>query len=252
VPHLNELQEKFGDKGLSIVGVTSEGSGPTEKWVEEHSMKYAYAYDKSKALFHGVGASGYPSAILVDASGNIAYLGHPGSITAEIVQGALAGALATPIYEWPKELSGAAKDMRKGDLAGALEELGKFGETHADITAAVTAMVKSRVAQLEKARDAGDWLRVENAGETLLKGLGKLEEATTVKGILDTLAKDKGAQAVLKAQKKVEKMFADDIKKSQFDRCEKDLHKICEEHAGTAAERDAKAGLERLKALRAS
>lgn len=248
--HLNELHEKFADKGLSIVGVTSESVSNTEPWVEKHEMKYAYAYDKSSALFRGVGATGYPSAILVDPSGNIVYLGHPASISAELIKGALDGALTTPLYEWPKELSGVAKSIRKGAFGDAVEGLAKFGETHADIAAAVAGMVKARVAAVEKARAAGDWLRVETLGEDLVKGLGKLEEAAQVKEILDALDKDKDAQAILKAQAKIAKAFAGDLKKNQMDKVQKDLEKIRDGMPGTAAERDARAGLERLKALR--
>jgi hypothetical protein len=231
--------------------VTSESPSNTDPWVEKHGMEYAYAYDKPGALFRGVGATGYPSAILVDPSGNIVYLGHPGSVTEAMIESALDGALAKPLYEWPKELSGVAKSVRKGDLGAALAELAKLGDAHADVTAAVRGMVKGRVSQVEKARDAGDWLRVETLGEDLIKGLGKLEEAATVQAILDALDKDKAAKEILKAQQKVAKLFEGEVKKNQFDKIKKDLDKVVEEFKGTAAERDALAGLEKLKALRA-
>ncbi len=231
--------------------MTSESPSQTEPWVAKHGMKYAYAYDKGSALFRGVGASGYPSAVLVDAKGTIVYAGHPGSINDSVIEGALDGALATPIFEWPKELGGVAKLIRKGDLGGAVTELAKLGEAHADVAKAVQGMVTGRVAALEKARDAGDWLAVESNGKALLKGLGKLEEAAKVKEILDALDKDKDAQEILKAQQKIEKIFAGEIKKNQFDKVKKDLDKIREDLPGTAAARDALAGLEKLKALRA-
>lgn len=231
--------------------MTSESVSNTEPWVKQHGMQYAYAYDKPGALFRGVGATGYPSAILVDASGNIAFLGHPAEVTETLIEAALDGALAKPLYEWPKELNGVAKSVRKGDLGAALAELTKLGDAHADIAAAVRGMVKGRVSQVEKARDAGDWLRVETLGKALVKGLGKLEEAATVQTILDTLDKDKAAKEILKAQQKVAKMFEGELKKNQFDKVKKDLEKVIEEFKDTAAERDARAGLEKLKELRA-
>jgi len=231
--------------------VTSESQSNTDPWVEKHGMEYAYAYDKPGALFRGVGATGYPSAILVDASGNIVYLGHPASVTESMIEAALDGALAKPLYEWPKELNGVAKAVRKGDLGAALADLAKLGDAHADVTAAVRGMVKGRVSQVEKARDAGDWLRVETLGKDLVKGLGKLEEAATVQAILDTLDKDKAAKEILKAQQKVAKLFEGELKKNQFDKVQKDLEKVRDEFKGTAAERDAREGLEKLKALKA-
>ena len=231
--------------------MTSESASNTEPWVAEHGMEYAYAYDKANALTRGVGATSLPSSILVDASGNIVYLGHPGSVTESMIEAALDGALAKPLYEWPKELNGVAKAVRKGDLAGALADLAKLGDAHAEVTTAVRGMVKGRVSQVEKARDAGDWLRVQTLGEDLVKGLGKLEEAATVQAILDTLDKDKAAKEILKAQQKVAKLFEGELKKNQLDKVQKDLEKIIAEHEGTAAERDARAGLEKLKALKA-
>lgn len=250
MPHLNELQKKFADKGLSVVGVTSESASSTEPWIAEHGVEFAYAYDKSKALMRGVGATSLPSSVLVDALGNIVYLGHPSSITDSIVKEALEGALTTPLYEWPKELSGIAKDVRKGDLGSAVLDIEKLGDAHAAFATELRGMVKARVGAVEKARDAGDWLKVETLGEPLAKGLGKLEEAQQVDAILDALDKDKGAQEILKAQKKIAKHFAGDVKKNMYDRIERDLEKICDEYKGTAAERDARNGLERLKGLK--
>jgi len=231
--------------------VTSESPSQTEPWVAKHGMKYAYAYDKGSALFRGVGATGYPSAVLVDAKGTIVYAGHPASINDGVIEKALDGALSKPIFEWPKELGGVAKLIRKGDLGAAVAEVQKLGEAHADIAKAVQGMVAGRVTALEKARDAGDWLAVETSGKALLKGLGKLPEAEQVKAILDALDKDKGAQEILKAQEKIAKIFAGELKKNQFDKVQKDLDKIREDLPGTAAARDALAGLEKLKALRA-
>lgn len=230
--------------------MTSESVSSTEPWVKDNGMEYAYAYDKGSALFRGVGATGYPSAILVDASGAIVYLGHPASVTDDLISKALDGALPKPLFDWPKELAGAAKAVRKGDLAGAIAEVDKLGAPHADVATQLRGMVKGRVAQVERARDAGDWLAVDTLGSKLLKDLGKLPEAATVKGILDTLAGDKAAKELLKAQQKIAKLFEGELKKNQFDRVQKDLEKLRDEYKGTVVERDARAGLERLKALR--
>lgn len=230
--------------------MTGESASSTEPWIEKHGAKYAYAYDKTLGLMRATGQSGLPSSVLVDASGTILYVGHPASINASLIERAVQGALTKPIYDWPKELSGVAKAIRKGNLGDAVTEVQKLGDAHADIAAAVQNMVKARVSAVERARDDKDWLRVVTLGEPLVKGLGKLPEAAQVEAILDALDGDKEAKAVLKAQQKVAKYFAGDIKKNQFDRVQKDLEKIAEEFSGTAAARDARDGLEKLRAMR--
>ena len=67
---------------MSVVGVTSETTGPTEKWVDENGMEFAYAYDKGSKLMGKVGASGYPSAILVNAGCANACTGAEGDANA--------------------------------------------------------------------------------------------------------------------------------------------------------------------------
>ena len=77
-----------------------------------------------------VGASGFPSAVVVDAQGNIAYSGHPASINASVLKPLLKGALKTPMYEWPKSCSKVAKALRKGNLGDAIKASAKIEEEH--------------------------------------------------------------------------------------------------------------------------
>ena len=102
-----------------------------------------------------VGASGFPSAVVVDAQGNIAYSGHPASINASVLKPLLKGALKTPMYEWPKSCSKVAKALRKGNLGDAIKASAKIEEEHPDIAAAVVGMADGRLATMEKAAKAG-------------------------------------------------------------------------------------------------
>ena len=92
MPHLNELEEQFGGKGLSIIGVTSEGAGPTEKWVAKKKAAYAYGYDKGGALKRELGVTGIPAAFLVDPSGKIVWQGHPSSLSSNLIEEHIKGA----------------------------------------------------------------------------------------------------------------------------------------------------------------
>ena len=100
--HLNELQDTYGNRGLTVLGVTSEGAGSTEPWIDEKGARYAYAYDKGGQLSRWFGVSGIPHAALVDPMGEVVWTGHPGKLDSKLVEQSLAGALAKPVWAWPK------------------------------------------------------------------------------------------------------------------------------------------------------
>jgi hypothetical protein len=185
--------------------------------------------------------------VLIDPQGNIAFLGHPGSINDSMVKGVLDGALTTPIYEWPKELDKVAKALRKGDLAGAIKKIEGLSDDYPEIAASIQGMVIGRVNSLDKAVEDGDWLRVETLGDELAKTLKKMPEGEHVNEVLATLKKNKEAQSILKAQKKVAKLIDGGVKKSKRDNVKKALKKIRDQYPDTAAERDAREALDGLR-----
>lgn len=185
--------------------------------------------------------------MLIDPQGNIAYLGHPSRINDAMIEGVLDGALSTPIYEWPKELDKVAKALRKGDLAGAVKKMEGLSDDYPEIAIAVQGMVIGRVKSLEKAVEDGDWLRVDTLGNDLAKTLKKMPEGEQVNEILSTLKKNKEAQSILKAQKKVAKLIDGGVKKSKRDNVKKALKKIRDQYPDTAAERDARKALDGLR-----
>src|SRR5262245_61406638 len=50
VPSVNGMQDLWGPKGLSVIGVTDEKASLTEPWISSNKVKYAYAYDPGGAL----------------------------------------------------------------------------------------------------------------------------------------------------------------------------------------------------------
>ncbi|MCK5803663.1 MAG: TlpA family protein disulfide reductase [Lentisphaeria bacterium] len=77
IPHLKELQEKYGEKGLVIMGLTSEARGTIVKFAKKNDMTYAVGLDKKGRLAKDFGVRGIPSAALVDRSGKVVWKGHP-------------------------------------------------------------------------------------------------------------------------------------------------------------------------------
>jgi hypothetical protein len=201
------LQKEFGERGLTIVGVTSEPQKKTEEFIEETRAEYAYAYDSSGDLMRALGARGYPSAALVDPSGTVVWTGHPASLDSGIVAKYLDGAFKTPVWEWPKSTSAVVKALKKNQFADVLAKLDKLAGTDdgiADIRASVEGMIASRMAVLEQAYTDGDFhgaLAMAEAAKKDMRGLDS--QATRAAELLDTIKKDKEAKRVIKLQEEL-------------------------------------------------
>ncbi len=79
-PHLVELQEKYGAKGLQVIGVASafearDRQTPEDirKYVEEHMTPgFPVAIDRDRIVsFQTYGAQGTPWAVLIDRKGRV-------------------------------------------------------------------------------------------------------------------------------------------------------------------------------------
>ncbi len=89
IPHLTEIQRKYKDRGLVVVGISSPGKGETlakvKRFVSKRggSMGYTVGYDgsgqTSERYLGGVRVSGIPWAFLVDRAGTLVWHGHPGT-----------------------------------------------------------------------------------------------------------------------------------------------------------------------------
>lgn len=73
VPVLNELHEKLGDSGFSVVGlsVDQQGASVVSKFVKKQEIKYPVLMAESKTTVDFGGVYGIPVAFLVNKSGNV-------------------------------------------------------------------------------------------------------------------------------------------------------------------------------------
>ncbi len=248
--HLNELDEAFSSRGLTVLGVTWEGSTPTEKWAERHGVNYPYAYDPGARLKRELGVGGIPNAFLVDAEGIVVWRGHPAGLTEKIVEGALDGALKTPLWDWPEVAEKAAEAVGDGRFDRAFQALAKLEpEVAQPLEEQVRGLLAHRVGRLEAARDAGDWYAVEWRAERLADAAPGLPEEQLAKDLLARLKSDKEARAILKAQEDLRALEA----KTDFGKARKlaksieKLEKLREAHPGTVVEREADERLARWR-----
>lgn len=83
IPHLTEVQKKFKDKNVTIVGISDEDTKTVKGFVEKmgDKMDYAIAVDADGSAGEGFmrafGQNGIPTAFIVDRQGRIVWFGHP-------------------------------------------------------------------------------------------------------------------------------------------------------------------------------
>ena len=90
IPHLNEIQAKYRDRGLTVIGVSSEKRTVVEPFLKTHTMSYSVAVDPSVVpLQTRLGVMGIPHAFLVNRNGKIAWEGHPAKLRPADIESAL-------------------------------------------------------------------------------------------------------------------------------------------------------------------
>ena len=87
MPHLSEIQKRLGDKGVTVIGVSSRDETNSleavKKMVKEKgdTMGYTVAYDADRSAnatwMRAAEQRGIPASFVVDKAGKIAFIGHP-------------------------------------------------------------------------------------------------------------------------------------------------------------------------------
>lgn len=83
IPHLTEMQKKYKDKGVIVVGISDEKASKVRPFVEKmgDKMDYVVAVDDSdktgRAYMQAFGIRGIPHAFIVGKTGDILWHGNP-------------------------------------------------------------------------------------------------------------------------------------------------------------------------------
>ena len=138
IPHLNEIHEKFKDKGLIVIGqdVWEQDEAKVAPFLKEMGAKMTYRValdDKSKSQKGAMAdtwmtaaeRNGIPSAFLVDKAGKIAWIGHPMQLKEDFIEAVLAGkhdlTKAKADYDAEQKKQAAARESQK-KLSDAMGE----------------------------------------------------------------------------------------------------------------------------------
>jgi thiol-disulfide isomerase/thioredoxin len=108
IPHLNEIHEKYKDKGLVVIGQDcwERDESLVEPFIKKmgDKMTYRVALDDKTEKERGAmaetwmaaaGRNGIPSAFLVDGKGLIAWIGHPMQLKESVIEAVLDGTFDT-------------------------------------------------------------------------------------------------------------------------------------------------------------
>jgi thiol-disulfide isomerase/thioredoxin len=95
IAHLNDLDKKYHDRGLEIVGVTSEDKTVVERFRARTPMHYAVALDADQRLATEFQVQAIPQAWLLDKEGRVVWSGHPLELDEQSIARVLPTHLAT-------------------------------------------------------------------------------------------------------------------------------------------------------------
>jgi thiol-disulfide isomerase/thioredoxin len=96
IPHLTELQKRFQNKGVVIVGISDEDPAKLKPFVEKmaENMNYVVAcdddYQTSASYMEAFGYNTIPTAFVIDKNGKVVWDGHPMAGLDQAIENALA------------------------------------------------------------------------------------------------------------------------------------------------------------------
>src|SRR6185369_14635068 len=90
IPHFNGLVDKLAGKPVTFISISDEPRAKVEAFLKDHPMK-GWVAAEAKSAFSGFGVRSRPHTIVVDGDGRLVGTTYPGFLTADDLEGALAG-----------------------------------------------------------------------------------------------------------------------------------------------------------------
>jgi hypothetical protein len=201
VVHLDELQEKYGAKGFTVLAVTNESRALVDAFVTKNSAKHPIVIEASDSA-GAFGIKGYPSPFLIGPDGKILVAGQPSD---QDIEAALEKVRLLP--EVPKKLEPIKASIEKERFADARLKLDK-----ALLDPAITAEEKDAG---EKLREWLDWyVQGTIDGAKAMAAKGDFYEASVA--LEDACKTLKGMPAAAEAASLLKEMLADKKSKDEI------------------------------------
>jgi peroxiredoxin len=150
IPHLTDLQKKFKDKGVTVIGISDETEDKVAPFVAKmaEKMDYVVAVDDGRKTFKSYmgayGQGGIPTAFVVNTDGQVVWVGHPMGGLDEAIEKIVAGKfdIAAAQVEFAER---EVKQKRMGELNASF---GKYLQLAASGDAEKSAEVGQKLLEL--------------------------------------------------------------------------------------------------------
>ena len=90
IPHLNELAEKFKDKPVQFIAITSEDEATVKTFLANKPINAWVALDADKAMNAAFAVSAIPHTVVLGKDGLIAAVTYPTTVTEQFIEDLLA------------------------------------------------------------------------------------------------------------------------------------------------------------------
>lgn len=220
IPHVNDLQKKFADKGLIVIGqnVWEREDEKVKPFVTKmgEKMTYRVALDDksdggkgkmSDTWMKAAGKSGIPAAFIVDKTGTIVWIGHPVRIDDELIGQIIDGTFDVA--------ANAAKTKEKEEAAGKAEKLfNQFKKSISDKDMVVAAKTIEEIEALNNPQ-LNAYIPMMRFDIAINTGDGKAagEHALAIMALTETI-KNKQQSAFMLTQIALQLCVAKDLKDS--------------------------------------
>jgi uncharacterized protein (TIGR03435 family) len=91
IPHLNELADKFGPRGVEFLYISDDREKVVRNFLEKTKIKATVAVDTSSSTLKTYGVIGFPSTYIIGRDGKILAETHPALLDEDTMEDALAG-----------------------------------------------------------------------------------------------------------------------------------------------------------------
>ena len=91
-PKLNAWHEAYAQRGLAVIGVTSEASALIEAFLAKVDIRYPIGAGGKQPLKEALGVKALPYALIADRAGEVLWRGQPDRITDALIERLLAQA----------------------------------------------------------------------------------------------------------------------------------------------------------------
>jgi hypothetical protein len=215
------LTDKYGEKGLVVLGVSNEPKKLVMETVQKTERKYAIAIIKGEKTDAFYGVRGFPSAYLLDARGRVIWSGHPGALEEKTIADALAkSAVVAPLPDALKDIN---KLIAKQELGKAWDAAGKALATKAgdkDLERVRTEIEKALAKKMDAAKAAAaasDFGTAVDLYEEVTAEFEGMPAASEAKAPHDAILADPNAKDELAAAAQMKKADAE-VRKGEFEK----------------------------------